>query len=233
MMNLQGNQMQKVQSVISIIILSLNINCFSQSSVEGTYTSKYNSATYHFNTKNIFEIKFFEATHGLLKGYAKGHYYLITKDSLILNYDLTKLKEESYFKAKKYYNYNDSITINLTVYDFNKNPIQNVTVYTYPNNVLTTTNKNGKTTLKLKKEKLKNGITLDLDGEFLAAQTINIDYDANYIINAYMSKSKMASFGHLKAYKNQTIGYKILKLSKNEIKLKTKNSFLHLKKAKD
>ncbi|PNW27128.1 hypothetical protein [Formosa algae] len=156
--------------------------------------------------------------------FSKGH-YTIKNDSLILNYDLAELKEESYFKAKKYYNYKDSIQVKLNIYDFNKQPLYNVTVCCpYPKFKCNESNENGIVILKFKKEKRKDKLEILIDGEFLAKQIIYLDFDSNYNINVFMNKSVIQGFGHPKAIKDQIKKYKIIKISKAEIKLKTKNN---------
>lgn len=236
----QQGKMQKGKNVKKAIILvglicSINLG-YSQKKLEGVFAicsgivDNGECLKFQFFKNGIFK----RNTTGELSeiDYGKGHYF-IRNDSLVLNYDLTELKEESYFKAKKYYNYKDSITISLSVYDFNKKPIYNLGVYSFPKYKSTESNKKGKAYLRFKKQKIKEKIALYLEGEFLAKQIIYLDYDANYIIDAYMSTSEIPAFGHLRAYKNQINKYKILKISEEEIKLKTQNSFLLLKKRKD
>lgn len=224
--------------IVFFIFLFYSILNFSQDKIIGNYLLNNNPSNvikggggvftfYKFYKDGIFK----RQTSGELGqiDYGKGHYF-IRNDTLVLNYDLTELKEESYFKSKKFYNYKDSIRINLSVYDFNNNPIDNIGVYAYPNNLLVSTNKKGKTVLKLKKEKFKNGITLDLDGDGLARLTIHIGYSANYFIEAFMSKRSGPGFGHLRAYKNQIIKYKILKHTKDAIILETNNNKTYILK---
>ncbi len=61
-------------------------------------------------------------------------------------------------------------------------------------------------------------------------QIIYLNTDANYNIDAYMSKNKNSGFGHPIAFKNQISKYKILKRSRKEIKLKIEKGFILLKK---
>ena len=219
LLEIQMQRGRNVKKVILFIVLISSMNFgHSQEKIKGVYMTSNGIAEYNFSTKSIFEMKIFEGIHGALNGYAKGHYF-IKNDSLIFNYDLTKLKEESYFKSRKYFNYKDSITISLNVYDFNNKPLNNIGVFAYPNSVLTLTNVKGNAILKLKKEKQEKEITLNLNGDSFAQLTIPVNYKVNYIIDAYLSKSKSAGFGHLKAYKNNVDRYKILATSKDSIKL--------------
>ncbi len=158
---------QKVINAIKYFITSIifinNFCGFSQKTIEGKYIMM--DETGDYTTISIFEkngiFKNISTNHTSISSYGKGHYY-VNKDSLILNYDLTELKEESYFIAKKYYNSNDSITISLNIYDFDKKPVDNVAVYSFPEYKTTYSNKDGIASLSFKKEKTKEKIELYL-----------------------------------------------------------------------
>ncbi len=215
---------------LSLIVLLVNFS-FSQNKLEGKYKVEYQlndfSGKYVFTGEGVFSSENY-GDIGLIS-FGKGHYF-IKKDSLILDYDLTNLEEESYFKSKKYYNYKDSITINLNIYDFQNKPIRNVVVYAYPNSKSKESDEKGNAILKFKKQQVKNKIELHLDGEFLAKQIIYIDPKANYIINAYMNKNKIIDLGHPKAIKNEIVKFKIIEITEQHLKLKNGKQKVTLKK---
>ncbi|WP_157578291.1 hypothetical protein, partial [Tenacibaculum ovolyticum] len=221
-MNKKEIAMQKEVNVKSLLciyfIVFLVSFSFSQNKLEGEYkiVNKLNdfSEKYFFTKSNTFKYEY-HGDLGLIQ-FGNGEYF-IKKDSLILNYNLTELKEESYHRIKKYYNSKDSIIIKLNIYNFKSNPIYNSIVYAYPNNISTESDKNGKAVLKFKKGKKK--IELQIDGEYLAKQIIYIHTNANYTINAYMNKNEIIGFNHPKAIKNEIVKYKIIDITEGEIKL--------------
>lgn len=227
--------MHKEQNVIrfnSLLLLLLICSVsfsFSQKKLKGTFMSNDN-AKYIFSSDNVFKIKYFESSHGQLKGYAKGHYQ-IKNDSLILISDLTKLKEGSYHRLKSYSNSKDSITINIQINNFDNKPLENIQVWSYPKYKSTESNDKGFATLKFKKGKEK--IQIEIVGEFLVKDIIYLDTSQNHEIDVFLSRNEVYNWFHPTAYKDDVVKYKILKFSKEEIKLKTQNIFLILKRRKD
>ncbi|APG65867.1 hypothetical protein LPB136_11040 [Tenacibaculum todarodis] len=165
---------------------------------------------------------------GVIK-YGKGH-YIIKNDSLLLNYDLTQLKEESYFTAKKYYNSKDSIKVRLNIYNFDRKPLYNIQIYSQSNLKSTESDKNGNAILIFKKGEFKEIIEIHIDGDFFAKQIIYLHRNSNYIVDVFMSKSKIIGFGHPRAIKNEIIKYKIIENNKKCLKLKKENKIVTYKK---
>ena len=93
--------MQKVQNVNRILflffLLGISNSIFSQKTLEGRFVG--NTNWYQFHTDNTFDY----ADVGELgtERYGKGHYTL-SKDSLILKYDLTEAKCPGYHIIKTY-----------------------------------------------------------------------------------------------------------------------------------
>ena len=226
--------MLKEQNVIKIylvIFLLCALKSFGQEKIQGKYSIPIIFAYkyYDFKDSNIFE---YHAGADLGEDeYGKGH-YSIKNDSLILNYDLTELKYESYFKAKKYFNSKDSIDINLKIYDFKGNPFSKVMVYSFPIYKSTESDKKGIASIKFKKQEHKKKIKLYVEQVFCAKQVIYLDGDSNYSIEVFMNNST-EQFGHPRLYKNQVVKYKIEEMNDSILKLRDKNSKpLILKKSK-
>lgn len=139
-----------------------------------------------------------------------------------------ELKEESYFKAKKYYNFKDSIQIKLNIYNYNHEPLYNMQVYAFPKRKSTESDKNGLAVLKFKKEKRKDKLEIHIDGEFLAKQIIYLDFDINYNIDVFMNESVIQGFGHPEAIKNQIDRFKIIEISEKYIRLENNNKEIKL-----
>ncbi|SEA18707.1 hypothetical protein SAMN05443667_102258 [Flavobacterium gillisiae] len=218
-----------IKYVLLIVFLFTSNYMFCQKKITGIYSSlmphqeHYNY--FDFNTNGTFEYH-----SGASLGddeFGKG-YYQIKNDSLILNYDLTEIKEDSYYKSRRYYNSKDSIQIKFNAYNFNKTPIQNIQIYSYPNYKSTKTDSNGVATLSFKKVERNSKMEIHIDGAFLAKQVIYIDVNTNYIIDVYMSKSVIIGFGHPKAIKNETEKYKILEYQDDIIKLKNNSRVMDL-----
>lgn len=225
--------MPKEQNVIKLLVILLItasiVKLSAQEKIEGKYSVPIIFAYkyYVFNNNGTFEYH-----SGASLGdseFGKGHYQ-IKNDSLILNYDLTELANESFFKAKKYYNSKDSIEIKLSIYNFKKEPLYNIMVYSFPNYQSTDSNKQGAAFLKLKKGAYKDKIKLHVEGEFWAKKIIYLDSNSNYDIDIFMSKSKIQGFGHPKAIKNQVLKYKIIEQSNDFIKIRNENRVTKLVK---
>lgn len=95
--------MLKVKNVVSILakvtFFFYSLSIYSQRDIEGIFSVDYGIkdfvTRYHFFDNNIF---YMESAGDLgLTEYGKGH-YLVKNDSLILNFDLTELKENGYHK---------------------------------------------------------------------------------------------------------------------------------------
>ncbi|MCG8860049.1 hypothetical protein [Tenacibaculum finnmarkense] len=232
-MNKMVTIMQKeinVKNILCLILIFFSISfSFSQKKLEGVYKleSKLNDffAKYSFTKNGIFKHESF-GDLGLIN-FGEGHYF-IKNDSLILSYDLTKLKKESYYKIKKYYNDSDSIQVKINIHNFDNKPIYNSFIYTYPKNKSTESNKNGEAFLKFKKELRNDKIELHLDGEFLVKQVIYINSDANYIINAFMNENKIIGLSHPKAIKNQIKKFKINKINEKQIEINSDKQRIRL-----
>lgn len=206
--------MRKEQIAINFIIIFLSVSSlFAQSTkLKGDYL--YRDGTGYFYQKfsflenNIFKYK--KGGDLGVSSYGNGH-YKIKNDSLILNYDLSELKYESYFKAKKYFNSKDSISIKIKALDFNNQPLKKIMIYSFPEYKSSDTDENGVAHLQFKKGDYKKKIELYIDGSFWSRQIIYLDSDTNYELEVFMNKSVIEGFTHPKAIKNQIIKYKIAK----------------------
>ncbi len=206
--------------------------CFSQKKLKGVYKVKYElndfSKKYSFNENGGFSSESY-GNLGLIE-FGKGH-YTIKNDTLFLNYNLTKLKEDSFHKSKKYYNSKDSIQIRLNIHSSNNiKPLFNVQIWSFPEYKSTESDKNGNAFFKFIKEKRKEKIEIHIDGKYLAKHIIYIGFEANYDIEVFMSKSDVVGFGHTKALKNEIIKYEIIEINNRFIKIKKNEQNLILNK---
>lgn len=177
-----------------VIVISCN-SLFAQKEIKGTYIKKENN---FFSSYTFFQDKTFEYFSGGDLGaefFGKGH-YKITNDTLILNYDLTTLRDKSYHKSKEYYNNNDSIAVKINVYDFNLKPLTNsIQAWSYPLYKETEVDKLGELFFKFKKEKEK--ITIHLVGEEIEQYVIYLLTDKNYEIDVFMKKIALHNYPKL------------------------------------
>lgn len=226
------NQMQKVKSVIKNIILFsiflVSANSSSQKIEEGIYQNGNNPAyvgeaaviTYFkFDNKGLFKRK----TVGEfgIKDYGKGHYY-VKNDSLVLNYNLTELKTESYHKLKKYYNSKDSLQIKLKIYNFNGKvvPDANFQVYKFPD--YSTADVNNKNVFILKnKKKTKERINVIIEALGYDRHDIYLDADKSYDIEVFMAEIEDIELP--RAYKGDVVKFKVVEITNDYIKLKNKD----------
>ncbi|MFS4416142.1 hypothetical protein [Maribacter sp. 2307ULW6-5] len=217
-------------NIYLVLFLFFASKSFCQHKIQGTYSTPiiFGYEQFVFKENGVFE---YRAGADLGDSqYGKGHYEL-SKDSLILRYDLTKLPQESYFRAKKYYNSKDSVEVCLHIYSFDKEPLYNITVYSSPGNQSTESNEQGAATLKFPKGAKKDMVEIDIDGEFWAKQTLYLNADANYLIDVFMNKSTIQGFGHPKALKHQTLRYGILEFKDTGMTLKGKEGTFDLIKS--
>lgn len=227
MMNKKVIRIQKAQNVIKPIILIIFLfnatKCIAQKSILGTYyfdyKLKYSNTSYNFNEDGTFE---FKSTGDLgITDFGKGHYET-KNDSLYLNYDLTELNYDSYHKSKHYYNSNDSILIKVNVFNMKNEPLPNIQVLSLSNRIGARTDSSGTILFKLKKEKRKDKLEIHLDGEYYTRHILYLNYDINYEIDVFLSKTVNYGFSP-KFYKNFIEKYRIIEISNNFIKLQLNN----------
>lgn len=217
-----------VKNILSLVLTFFLINLsFSQNNLEGKYELKFKlnefSEKYNFTKEGVFKHENYGDT-GLIS-LGKGNYF-IKNDSLILNYNLTELKEESFYKLKKYYNSKDSILVELKISDFNKNLLYNISVIgDFESRYGTLSDYEGKAFLKFKKKKGVQKITIsDL---CCGNYSFYVDTELNSKIDIYLSKG----FQKPKLIKNEVKKYKIIEITKEYIKLKDrKKEFILMKK---
>lgn len=232
---IQTQKAKNVNILLISLIFSINIS-FSQIKIEGIYNDNSNKSyvvdggeytQFEFYKNGVFS-KTISGEFGEI-GYGKG-LYLIKNDSLFLNYDLTELKENSYHRTKEYYNSKDSIQVKLNIYNFSKEPLRKIQVWSFPNYKSAEQDTNGVALFKFKKEKRKDKLEIHLDGEYYAKHVIYLNYDINYEIDVFMSKTDNYGFGHSKAYKNYLEKFKIIERTESYIKLERKLGIITLKK---
>lgn len=195
----------------------------------GTYYVEYRfndfSTKYTFNEDGIFST---EHSGDLgLESYGKGHYF-IKKDSLILDYNLTQLKENSYHKVKHYSNSKDSIQLKIYVSTFREKPLNNISIIgDIKRQYGVLTNKNGIAYLKFKKRNKQ--IKIRVSDLCCGHYNFHINTKQNYEINVFLK----GWFNNPISIKDEIVYYKILELTKDYIKLKNKNGNLLIWKKKN
>lgn len=188
---------------------------YSQSTLNGKYS---NLMPYqeHYNYFEFSDNGTFEYHVGADLGddeFGKGHYQ-IKNDSLILNYDLTELKTKSFHKFKTYVNDSDSIKLYVRVFSHSEKVRSNVSVFNLKNRYGEATDKNGLARLAFKKQ--AGNKTIEVSDLCCGSHSFEIDTKLNYEIEVYLAEG----LNKPKAIKDQIEKYEILKLNKNELKLK-------------
>lgn len=213
------------QSLIVIMLLFFTCLIYSQKKIQGVYWVDYElkdfGKSFTFQQNGIFKTE--SSGHLGVTDYAKGHYF-IKNDSLILNYNLTELKTNDYHTYKYYANNKDTFKVKITIRDMNSSPLNDIAVLSLQNKIDKTSDKNGiiEFSLKKRKEKIKIFVANDNLGYYFS-----IWANKNYEIDVFLRQDNYAT-----AFKGDVFKYKIIKLAKEEIKLKTQNSVLVLKKGK-
>ena len=224
--------MQKVQNVNRILflffLLGISNSMFSQKALEGRFVG--NTNWYQFHTDNTFDY----ADVGELgtERYGKGHYTL-SKDSLILKYDLTEAKCPGYHIIKTYQNLRDSIDIKLNIYDFDKKPLPNTKVLLFKGNGKDSgmADIDGKVRLTVEKNNETSTYLMFYYNDTMY-KIPEIDLYLSYEIDVFLSKiSFIEPFEKGYAIKDAIQKYKILKNKKDYLELQQPDgTILKLKK---
>ncbi len=223
--------MHKVKNVINLLLLLPILFFYSSKSVaqeelEGKYLLNNNDIkdsfmSFLFSKDYTFIYEF--GGHLGVTEYGRGH-YLIRNDSLILNYDLTELKENSYHIVKDYYNNNDSIEVKIRVFDINKNPLTDILVDDSTKKENKKTNQNGSVLFRLDKEKKKN--TIYITDDKFGVYFFTIWNNKSYEIEVFFEKNPIGAT----PIKGRVAKYKIIELTDNKIKLKNNNQVIKFSK---
>lgn len=226
--------------LLLLFFISTYAFTFAQRKIEGKYYIKEKEMhieccatdTYTFYSNGIFDYAE-EGELGIVH-YGKGHYTL-TKDSLVLNYDLTEVKYPGYYIAKPYTNYKDYITLNLTVYDLEKKPLPNVDVSLFKEGAPTggDTDENGKLIIKVPKTNEKCALLLIYNHESMY-KVESIDLNLCYDLEFYLTKTPMSFFDIGNAIKDEVSRFKIVKLRGDEFVVRNdKKGEITFKKVED
>ncbi|CEN34367.1 conserved exported hypothetical protein [Capnocytophaga cynodegmi] len=212
--------MQKVQNVNRILflffLLGISNSIFSQKTMGGIYS--YIDGTGEFWTRlELSKDGYFNYESGMDVGvseYGKGN-YVQTKDSLILNFDLTELIEGIYHRYTYYQTNKDSVEINyriITPKNENINGLNIVSLTDETGDVLENTNIG---TLRLKKINNFRRIFISLIG--FDAYEFKISGNYNYNIDIYWRTP--SDYYRASPIKFVTKKYKILKNKKDYLEL--------------
>ena len=195
------------------IILLFNYDiCDAQKRIEGKYYIE--GMGYSANSITFFKDGTFEDISSGCIGvseYGKGHYSL-TKDSLILNYDLTELTEDTYHRWKKYDNLEDSIQIRVKLITPDIESIVDMGLGSSQDRAGVIFNKEGNAVLRLKKE-MKHK-TIFISNLEYGNYNIPIYGLYSYDINVYL-KPLSEYRDAIKIRSTKPIKYKILKRKKD------------------
>jgi hypothetical protein len=209
---------------VIILITVVSFNGYSQTKIKGIFLVEYKlndfGRSFSFDKNGVFKTE--SSGHLGVESYGKGH-YLIRNDSLFLNYDLTELKEDSYHKYKLYRNLQDSILVKVSVSSFKKKPLSGILVANVKDRSGAKTDENGIVFLKFKKQKGQKKIAIS--ALCCGNYSLFINSAFNYEIDVFLKQNKNGT-----AIKNQIVKYKILKHSKEEIRLQTGKQLLVLRR---
>ena len=213
--------MQKVQNVNRILfflfLLGISNSIFSQKRIEGMYS--YTDKTREFWMKLEFsKDSLFNYQSGMDIGvseYGKGHYTL-TKDSLILIYNLTELTESTYHKYSFYENYKDSIEIKFRIITTDNSIAKGLNVGSSIDKVGVILENSNSGTIKLKRE--NNYKKIFFSSIEYNAYDVQIYGAYNYNIDVYLKKT--STYGEAIPIKFVTQKYKILKNKKDYLELR-------------
>lgn len=214
-MSKKAIQIQKGLNVNKLIILLLILFntslCFSQKNISGTYSIeyklKYFNSNYTFYENGIFESK--SSGDVGISNYGKGH-YLIKKDSLFLNYDLTELEADSYHKVKHYKNSDTQIKIELKLFDLYKNQVEEVEVLNDVINTRERPDKEGKIIYYFPNK--RGWVTFRVLNYWFGAYEFTLNTNLNSEVEVYLRRSQGVGI------KNSIYKYKILEFNEDHIK---------------
>lgn len=216
--------MQKVKNVIKLWVLFfmsffLSEVIYAQKKIEGVY-SFLASNQEHYNYFSFDKNGKFEYHKGASLGddiYGAGHFN-ISKDTLILNYNLTELIYKSYHKIKEYYNSKDSISVKVIVKDFKGKANINANVYAFKDKVGGIVNDVGEVILRFKKE--AGNFILDISNLGYENYKLELSKSKNYVLVVFLNSESVNS----RAISDEIVKYKILSLNDKKLKLRTKDN---------
>lgn len=210
--------MRKVRNVNKIVFfilfLAINTSVFSQIKIQERFHQSSNF--YKFYSDNTFEYK--QAGElGILR-YGKGH-YTFTKDSLILNFDLTDITPKGYYILKPYESFTDSINLKINVFDFDKQILKEAEII-YKDDSGTLNGKDikeGKIELTFRKQKEEVSLIFAYEDSTFS---FNVPRYSHFEIDVFLS-----GFSDYKgnAIKYETWKYKIVKIKEDYFEVKTPN----------
>ncbi len=216
--------MRKVQNAISFIVFFIIIiSAYSQNNIRGKYVFIDNDYSYsekfQFYKNGVFTYE--EAGDVGISYFGKGH-YIVKNDSLILSFDLTEPTVMDYHIQKQYTNDNDSIKVNINIYNLNKKILPNHQISIISRGLNFYSDKNGHLELKFKKE--KKDLEIYIPNEYLG-YTLNISKNRNHIFNVFIINENKGM-----AIKDEVKKYNIIEMTDDLIKLKTKDKIIELVK---
>ena len=218
--------MQEEQNVIKFLLfffLMCIFNVSAQKKIIGKYSfidgTGYFFENYSFDKSGLFDHK--KGGDLGVSSFGRGH-YLIRNDSLILNYNLTKLKTNDYHKFKYYLNNKDSISVRINIYDLEKNPVYGTAIAVFSKKLLKRSNKDGAVEFYLKKEKQQIEFNVSNIG---FGYDFSIWKNRNYEIDVFLNTDNYGV-----PYKNQLIKYKIIEQTDKLLKLESNSGVMELTK---
>lgn len=210
---------------ITFFLLIMPI-AYCQNGLNGKYSNlaenQMNYNYYLFDSNGIFE--YHSGSDIGESKYGKG-YFFVRNDSLVLDYSLTKLKENSYHRFKKFINSKDSIVINFNLYSLQKNNIKNASILgdnDIKNGVVS--DNIGKAYLRFQKENKPKKIKIS--HICCGSYEFTINGKFNYDIDIFLKNGISQPL----AIKNELITYKIIELNNIFFKIRTNGKILKYKR---
>lgn len=213
--------LQRVQVVIRAVALlgCLCIgSCSAQNAIRGEYSASfyegYFSERYFFKGDGTFS-KRVVGDMGI-SHFGEGEYHL-DKDTLVLNFNRTQLKDNSYSRHNSYYNSKDSVSVLLRVFDYANNLLADVSTYCFSTSQEVKTNSSGEAMFIYDKD-AQSEILFSVHLNGYQDHRFSLRLDKNYEIDVFLSPS-MLYLPHPKAIKNEVLKYKVEELSRDRIVL--------------
>ena len=219
---------RKAQNATNKITLLLFVfmvmgNMFGQKPLENYYFNKETSNwdfsdSYLFNKDGTFERE--SSGDVAIVEYGKGHYTL-TKDSLILNYDLTEIRIRGYHILHPYTRFEDSLELRMTMYNIDNKLLKNRSKvrYTINGKTRSTGRSDDEGKIRIAYPKGKGIVNLDVCYN-LSCYSFDLPMDDSYEIDVFLSE--LESYYHGKAIKNTIERFKVIKHKKDYIILENK-----------
>lgn len=213
--------MNKLLKLILIFCILISYKTSAQKKIEGTYVIRSQTGNFSksitFSKTGIF--KYDHSGHLGTEEYGVGT-YILDRKKLILNYNLTKPLEQSFFESKIWANDQEKVELKVSVSDLEGKPIQGANIHILGDKSGLVADKSGNARLILNKENHE----ADLIISYVGYDQIKIPFKKNYNFQFTVRLKKQIEGSASIPILNQIDTLNVKKSGKNKIIIVNKDN---------